>query len=220
MNLTNCVHPLAALLLCAAPAVASESFEIEPDSFADETVLNFIHPRVDLAIHDGILRPDFPEDFGVFPDPDIIPVTAITNEDILGGYFTSTGTKTFGHGGIGFTSLSRALGLRFIGPANELSIDVIGSTNLSPTVGVLEVYDAAGVLLEAVTSPELLRQEVSTLTITRPKFEIAFARAFSSDDHSHFGRFDHLRFTSIPEPASWLLMIVCGPACLAVQRRS
>lgn len=219
MNLTNCVCSLAATILCAVPAFAApESFVIEPDSFADGTVLNSIHPRVDLAIHDGIQRPDFPEGFGVFPDPTVIPVTVLTNEDIFRGYFTSTGTKTFGHGGIGFTTLSRSLGLRFHGPANEVSIDVISSTDLLPTVGMLVVYDAAGELLKAVTSPELLRQEVSTLSITRPGFDIAFARAYSSDGHSQFGRFDNLHFTSVPEPSTALLLLTAALARLAFRR--
>ena len=219
MSLTNLVYSLAALFFCAASAIASpDSFVIEPDSYPDGTILNSIHPRLDLAVHDGILTPDFPEDFGVFPDPGVIPVTAVTSEDIFGGYFTSTGTKTFGHAGIDFTTLSRSIGMRFNGPANEVSIDVIGSTDLSPTVGVLEVYDAAGMLLETVTSPELLRQEVSTLSIARPGFDIAFARAFSSDDHSPFGRLDNLRFTSVPEPATAVLLIVCGLAGRALRR--
>lgn len=221
VNPMNILGPfLFICLICCQPvAVSGAIFEIEPDDFDDGTVLNTIHPRVDLAIHDGISTPDFPTDFGIFPAPAIIPVTALTNEDIFGGYFTSTGTKTFGHAGVDFTPLSRAIGMRFNGSAMEVSIDVIGTNDLTSTVGVLEIYDAGGNLLDSVNSSELLRQDVETLSISRPTFDIAFARAYSDSDFNPFGSFDRLRFTAVPEPTSSLAGLAMGTVALARRRR-
>lgn len=202
---------LALLLLfgqALSPARGADSFVLEPDDYPHRAVLNDVNPRVQLRIYDGVLRTDFPNQFGVFPDPGVIPVTALTNEDIFGGYFTSTGTKSFGHGGVDFTPESRQIAMRFLGPAGTVTIDVIGTSNLNTVVGVLEVFSPAGALLQTVTSAELARQQVATLSITRPGFDIGFARAYSSAAFSPFGAFDHLRFTSIPEPAGATLLLL------------
>lgn len=188
---------------------------IEPDDFADGTTLNNISPLVELAIHSNL--DNFPEDFGEFPTPSIIPVTALENRDIFGGYFTSTGVNSFGHSGIGFNSSSRAIGMRFLEPTTAVRIDAIGSSDLSDTVGVLDVFDANGVFLESVETALLSRQEVGTLSISRELGDIGFARAYASDDHSPFGRFDNLQFTTVPEPSS--LAMLCSTLLLVSMRR-
>src|SRR5262249_43605392 len=53
---------------------------IEPDDYAEDAVLNDVHPLVDLRIYDGVIETNFPVDFGVFPDPTVITVTANENE--------------------------------------------------------------------------------------------------------------------------------------------
>lgn len=184
------------LMALSASFVSAQDYVIEPDDYADGTTLNNIHPKVELAIHADL--DDFPEDFGEFPDPDIIPVTSLENEDISGGYFTSTGTHSFGHAGVNFTSPSRAIGMRFVDPATMVRIDAIGSSNLSDTVGVLDVFDINGTFLESVETTTLGRQEIGTLTISREQGDIGYARAYSSDDHSPFGRFDNLQFSTVP----------------------
>lgn len=192
-------------LFGSSSGFAAGSFVIEPDNYAHGTILNDIHPRVQLRIYTG---DDFPSSFGVFPNPDIIPVSALTNEDILGGYFTSTGTKSFGHYLIGFNSQSRQIGMKFLGAANSVSIDVIGRTDFTGAIGVLEVFSQTGVLLESVTSAPLGRHDIATLSINRPTADIGYARAFASSTGSPFGTFDNLQFRSVPEPASASLMAI------------
>lgn len=180
-------------------ANAQQTFVIEPDDYADETVLNDIHPQVDLRIFDGFLYTNFPEQFGVQPKPSIITVTAITNEDILGGHFTSTGTKTFAHANIGFHSESRQLAMQFSDPTSTVTIDIIGDSDLSSTVGVLEIFNVSGALLDSVSSIQLGSQDVATLSLSRAASDIGYARAYSSPDFSPFGKLDHLRFTSLTQ---------------------
>jgi hypothetical protein len=182
----------------ASSCFGASSFVIEPDDYAHGTNLNDINPRVQLRIYTGN---DFPTSYGVFPDPAIIPVSALTNEDILGGYFTSTGTKSFGHYLIGFNPQSRQIGMKFNGAASSVSIDVIGRSDFRGAIGVLEVFSPTGMLLESVSSAPLGRHDVATLSITRPATDIGYARAYSSLTGSPFGTFDNLRFSSVPEPA-------------------
>lgn len=188
------------MVFLSASLASAQSYVIEPDDHADGTTLNNIHPKVELAIHSDL--DSFPDDFGEFPSPNIIPVTATENEDFFGGYFTSTGTNSFGHAGIGFNPASRAIGMRFVEPAAAVRIDAIGSSNFGPTVGVLDVFDTNGVFLESVETAMLSRQEVGrTLFISRAQADIGYARAYSSEaneDYSPFGRFDNLRFSTLP----------------------
>jgi len=192
-------------LFASSSGFAAGSFVIEPDNYAHGTKLNDIHPRVQLRIYTG---DDFPSKFGVFPNPDIIPVSALTNDDVLGGYFTSTGTKSFGHYFIGFNSQSRQIGMKFLGAASSVSIDVIGRIDFTGVVGVLDVLSPTGQLLQSVTSAPLGRHDIATLSITRPATDIGYARAYSSSAGSPFGTFDNLQFSSVPEPASASLMAI------------
>ncbi len=181
------------LFVRLAPAAV---YRIEPDDFAENTVLNDISALVDLRIFDGIIYTSFPNDFGIQPDPTIIPVTANENPDIFGGYFTSTGTKTFGHAGIEFFPESRQLGMRFLTTTSQVTIDFIGTNALAEEIGVLQVYTRAGVLLETYTAPPVLAHQVATLSITRPLGDIGYARAFSSSAGDPFGTLDNLRFVT------------------------
>ena len=179
-----------------AGSVQAAVHRIEPDDFAEGTVLNDVHSLVDLRIFDGVIYTNFPTNFGVFPDPTIIPVTANENPDIFGGYFTSTGTKTFGHSGIEFFSESRQLGMRFLTTIGQVTIDFVGTNSLAAQIGVLQVYTRAGVLLETYTAPPVLAHQVATLSITRPLGDIGYARAFSSSAGDPFGTLDNLRFVT------------------------
>jgi hypothetical protein len=199
---------LATIFLFAAPSLAALPFVdnlIEPDDYADRTVLNDIHPRVQLRIFDGVIRDDFPNDFGVFPAPNVIPVTANDNRDIFGGHFTSTGTKSFGHANITFFPESRQLAMRFLAPTTDVSIDFIGTSTQSSQIGVLEVFNRQGMLLDTFSSGQLSAHQIATLSLSRPAGDIGYARAFSSPDGSPFGTLDNLRFVTIPEPAAFVL---------------
>jgi hypothetical protein len=169
---------------------------IEPDDYAEGAVLNDVHPLVQLRIYNGSFNPNFPADFGVFPDPEVIPVTANENEDIFGGYFTSTGTKSFGHADIPFFAESRQLAMRFLAPASEVSIDFIGTNSLADAVGVLEIFSAQGALLDSLMSAPVTAHEVVRLSLTRPTADIGYARAFSAPENDPFGALDDLQFVT------------------------
>ena len=207
--LKSLVSIVAALLFFTGHSSAA-THSIEPDNYAEGAVLNDVHPLVELRIYDGVLRDDFPNDFGMFPDPDVIPVTANENDDIFGGYFTSTGTKSFGHANIAFFPESRQLAMRFLAPTTDVSVDFIGTSTLAEQVGVLEIFNAQGDLLDTFTSGPLLTHKIATLSLSRAAGDIGYARAFSSHDASPFGALDNLRFTTIPEPAAGILAMVAA----------
>jgi hypothetical protein len=170
---------------------------IEPDNYAEGTVLNDVNPNVQLRIYDGIIDTDFPNNFGVFPSPSVIPVTANENEDIFGGYFTSTGTKSFGHADITFFPESRQLAMRFLSPTTRVTIDFISTSFFDPEVGVLEIYNQAGLLLNATVTGQLFEHQKGTLTLTRPAGDIGYARVFSHPDYDPFGTLDYLRIETL-----------------------
>jgi hypothetical protein len=182
-------------LLIVGSAYAAVN-RIEPDDYAEDAVLNDVHSLVDLRIYDGVIYTNFPTDFGVFPDPTVIPVTANENADIFGGYFTSTGTKTFGHAGIPFFADSRQLGMKFLTTVSQVTIDFIGTNSLASEIGVLQVYSRTGTLLDTFTSAPVLAHQVATLSLTRPLGDIGYARAFSSSTADPFGTLDNLRFVT------------------------
>ena len=97
----------------------------------------------------------------------------------LSGTGTSTGTRNFqGYSKSlqSFTSLwtssSRRLQANFSTPTGVVQIDVIAP--VAQAVGQLEAYNAAGELLERVTTPPLSIGQFATLTITRPAVDIAY----------------------------------------------
>jgi hypothetical protein len=170
------------------------AYRIEPDDYAESANLNDVLAVVDLRMYNGFIVTNFPSQFGVFPDPSVIPITANNNPDIFGGYFTSTGTKSFGAANVPFFNESSQLGMKFSAPASQVTIDFIGRNLLLAGIGVLEIYSPQGVLLDTYTSAPLMAHQVATLTLTRPQADIGYARAFSDDTSDVFGALDNLRF--------------------------
>jgi hypothetical protein len=184
------------LALLVIGSVQAANNRIEPDDYSEDAVLNDVNPRVQLRIYDGVIHKDFPAEFGVFPDPAVITVTANANPDIFGGYFTSTGTKTFGHSDITFSDESRQLAMHFADPTSQVTIDFIGTSTLVTEIGVLQVYSAQGALLDTFTSAPVYAHQVATLSLTRALGDIGYARAYSSPTADPFGTLDNLRFVT------------------------
>ena len=176
--------------------VHATNYRIEPDDYTEGAVLNDVNPIVDLRIYNGFAITNFPAQFGVFPDPEIIPVTANENADIFGGYFTSTGTKSFGEANVPFFTEASQLGMRFLTPVSQVTIDFIGRNSLQTAIGVLQIYTSQGTLLDTFSSSPVTAHHVATLTFTRPSADIGYARAFSSPDADSFGTLDNLRFVT------------------------
>jgi hypothetical protein len=181
-------YGLIAVLSCIAPAIASElDFVVEPDAFSEGAVLNTVSPGVVLAttLDDNIPVP-------------LLPVTA--NADPFG--FAPTGTHVFGHANVYFWNNYRRLRMDFTSPVTAVQIDFSGS--LTPHIGRLAAYDAQGTLLEVSESNLISGGTVTTLTLSRPQADIAWALAYATGD-ADFGRLDHLVYT-VPEPAGMLLL--------------
>jgi hypothetical protein len=185
------------LMLCVEIGAKAATVVIEPDHYAEGAVLNDVKTQVQLRIFDGYIRKNFPVDFGVFPSPSVIPVTANENEDIFGGYFTSTGTKSFGAANITFHSESNQLAMKFLVPTSRVSIDFISTSHFDPSFGVLEIYSSAGALLNSFTSTGLFEHQKATLSLFRSAGDIGYARAYSSPSGDPFGALDYLRFETI-----------------------
>ena len=156
---------------------------IEPDNFTIGRELNNLTPGVTLSIAGT---------------DNVIIGFEVTAKDVTSG---SREDIAFAHTGIPFFSPIRKLRADFYRPASSASVDVIGNSDLTPTYGRLDAYDANGNLLQMVRTGPLAAGARQTLTITRATDEIAYTLAYSDDDFmdsSPFGRFDRYRFT-VPE---------------------
>lgn len=156
--------------------------QVEPDDFSQGTVVQNLTPGVTLTVT-GDNNAQFPED--------TIRVTVVDDPA-----HRSTGTRVFAHSDISFFETNRRLRIDFYEPARSLSIDIIGAS-LTPTVGRLRIYNAAGVELDTLTTAPLADGQVATMTLTRPAADIAYAVAYSEPGtgNSPFGRLDNLRFS-------------------------
>lgn len=170
---------------CAAFGVPEPVFVIEPDNYADGTVLNSISPLVTLST-------------GAFSDnrPTFDVVASTDPED------ASTGAKVFAHGGgVSFFNSGRTFRMDFPSPPRKVELDYIASgffDNLY--LGRIEGYDTAGNLIEVDETALLAGGQFETLTLSAPG--IAYAIAYPPEDS--FGDFDFLRITA-PEPTGLLL---------------
>ncbi|NNC86851.1 MAG: PEP-CTERM sorting domain-containing protein [Akkermansiaceae bacterium] len=201
----KCIFPV--LLLAAwsvaagAAVVVSPVVVIEPDDYAEGTVLNTIVPEVTLGVTTGpgIQSPAF-------------PVTA--NSDAQG--FAPTGTFVFGQANVPFFNPDRRLQMQFHGEVGIVSIDFAHPDFFGTHSGVLEIYNADEVLLDTlVSAPVGTADGPLTMTLSRAEQDIAWAVAWSEGP---FGRLDNLRFVPIPEPAALSLAALGLAGC--VLRRS
>lgn len=151
---------------------------IEPDDYADRTVLTSISAAVALSVTGSDNLP------GAFE------VTA--NDD--GFDFAPTGAHVFGHSNVGFFNSERRMRMDFATPARAVRIDFAGGTYFETEIGRLEVYDVNGArLAEYVTQP-LGSGEPETMMIVRESADIAWAIAYVAAGEGSFGRLDNLRF--------------------------
>ena len=160
-----------------------ETFILEPDDFADETILTAASPFVTLrtSLRDGRVS--------------IFKVTATDD----GFEFAPTGQRVFAHENIPFFSNVRRLRMDFSPPARMVQISFAGGEHFQPEVGLLMAFSGEGNLLaEYVTEPRA-GGEVEVMTITREHADIAWALAYSEGDFT-FGRLDELVYTVVTEP--------------------
>ena len=173
---------IAVVLAAGAPLVA-QTVRIEPDDYAEGTVLETIHPGVTLwtTLDDNVPIP-------------IFDVTATT--DSFG--YAPTGAKVFANTGVTHWWDQRRLRMDFSIPVQSVQIAFAGGDFFDDEIGRLRAYDLNNNLIgEYVTAP---RPEGSaeTMSITRPQADIAWASAFCLVDEGDFGRLDDLRFSAAP----------------------
>jgi len=195
---------LALILAASAAKTTAQLFTLEPDNFANATVLNHASSQVSLVTAGANNLP--------------IPFNVTASYD--GFDYASTGTNVFGHaGGIPFWNTNRRLRMDFTTPANFIAIDFIGGEYFSLEVARLDVFSSAGTLLDSYTSAPRPSDSVETMFISRPAGDIAWAVAYLPPDGGSFGRFDHLQFSVVPEPSLGGFLLVAITAASTIRRR-
>lgn len=144
---------------------------LEPDDFGAGTILNAVNPQATLS------------------------AVGATTADVFAGVPVGTSAST---GLLGFThndptgwGANKYLRIDFANPVDVISLDVL--TSVAGRHGILEAYDALGVLLTSATTDPLTVGATATLTIARESADIAYVvvRGDTGDNLS----FDNLLFT-------------------------
>ena len=155
--------------------VLDQTAALEPDDYAENTVVDHLIPGVTLSTAD-------------FRDIPRQHVRAISDP------LSSTGSMVFGNdNGASFTNNSR-LRVDFDSDVSVVSIDFIGTAEGATERGAVFAYNAAGEQLEgSVLSENLAQGETQTLTVTSAAADISYIVAFSIQvGDAGFGHFDNL----------------------------
>lgn len=183
----------AAMLLMVG-AARSQSFTIEPDNYADTTVLDHVLSAVHLTSAGADNRPIPP-----------VPFDVTANDDNLD--FVSTGTKVFGHANVPFWNSDRRLRMEFAAPVSWVMIDFIGGEYFAVETGRLDGYNAAGQWVASYSTAPLAAGHKETMILSRDQTDIVLAIAYVPPDLGVFGRLDVLRFGMNPRPSLHISMI-------------
>jgi hypothetical protein len=171
---------------------------LEPDNYANGTVLNHIIPEVSLITAGNNNLPHPPVPFDVRATTSTFPFTP------------PTGINVFAHaGGIPFWYTDRRLRMDFAGTVSDLSIDFQGGTTGVTERGTLQAYSAQNILLDTYVTSPLLGGQIERMSIHRASPDVAYAIAYALPGQTAFGRLDNLAFSvPVPEPSAlWLLGI-------------
>lgn len=200
----------AGLLSFAAAVVQAQIVTIEPDNYANGTVLNNVSPYVSLfTVADNNL-PHPPVGFSIRATENISP------------WQPPTGNNVFAHETVAFFNTDRRLRMDFNGLVSFVSIVFQGGNNLQTMRGQLDVFGSNGQLLTTYMTQPLLGGQIETMSITRGLSDIAWATAYTVPGDSPFGRLDALSFTTpVPEPSvAGLGMLAGGMWILELRRRA
>lgn len=188
---------IAAVGLIGSP-VRAQLITVDPDAYADGTVLNTVIPGLSM----------------ITTGPDNVPwpfnVTAFTQTF---PYSPPTGVKVFAHSSVPFWNTDRRLRMDFSGVISTINIAFMGSNSGVAERGQLEVYGVGGQLLGTYTTQPLFGGQVETMGFQRNQPDIAWAVAYTLPGDSPFGRLDHLVFSqpvAVPEPGTVALFCVLG----------
>lgn len=176
------MRPVSALIALSVLVVTLEaSVTIEPDDYANRTILNNVVPEVSLS-------------------------TADTNNVIFTGFdvtatddlWAPTGDRVFAHVNIPFFNNIRRLRMNFHATVYAVQIDFGGGDFFNPEIGRVQAFNAAGQMVAEVVSEPLLRDAHQTLRLERPEGDIAYAIGFIVEGQGNFGRWDHLVLETMP----------------------
>jgi hypothetical protein len=160
---------------------------IEPDNYAENTILNNISPHVSLITAGA--------------NNLAIPFDVTAKEDIFNA---PTGTKVYAHAGVGFWNSDRRLLMTFSSPIDSVSIDFAGGTHFAFEVGYLDAFDVNKTFLYRYSTAPLQYGEIERMSVFGAG--IAYAVAYIPPGLGSFGRLDNLAFNVIPEPSVIFLL--------------
>lgn len=193
----------ALLVALGAANAMAQIVQIEPDDYADRTNLSNLHAAVQLSttLEDNVPVPAF-----------------FVSANEVGEQLAPTGTRVFGHANVPFFNDFRRLRMDFADPVFSVSILFGGGTFGSTDGGRLEIYNAAGTLLDWYDTALLAVGQSETMALFRPQGDIDFAIAYTPAGRGNFGRLDGLRFSVVPEPGTAGL-VLAGLAGVLRRRR-
>ena len=152
---------------------------VEPDNFAANAPIDGAAAGVTLRVAGTDNGPLVPS-----------PVISSSTDP-----FNSTGQRVFGYDGVHFFNSSFRLRMDFASPVSAVAIDFIGQREFARLAGVLQAYNAEGVLLAEDVSSGLLQYDHETISVSLEDADIAYAVAYT--EHPDItGRFDALRINS------------------------
>jgi hypothetical protein len=181
----------------------AQLFTIEPDSYADRTILNRVLPQVNLFTVDS-------SNWWYIFD--------VTARDDSG--YAPTGIRDFAQANVPFWNNDRRLRMDFNEPVSFVSIAFAGGDYFTNDFGRLEIYNSAGALLSSYVTAPLTQGVVETMALSRQAGDIAWAVAYTGPGGGVFGRLDNLQFQVAPEPSCATLLLVAGSAWLARRIKS
>ena len=182
------------LVLAGVASVAGAMpVTIEPDDYADGTVLKTVDPGVTLTVASS----------SGASLSDTISVTATEVPPLL----PKAGTNVFGHANIQFMSDERRLRMDFTNPTDMVGLWFTSTANFVnfAQVGRLEAYDAGNQLVAFYETRPMTSGNSDYMEVVRPTADIAYALAWTS--RNEFGLLDTLTYNAIPEPAAALLLV-------------
>jgi hypothetical protein len=199
-----CVRCVVGFGCALAINSSAQLITLEPDAYADTTILNQINPQVSLVTAGANNLP--------------IPFNVTASLDNFG--YAATGTNVFGHGGgVPFWNTNRRLRMDFATPIAFLAIDFTGGDSQTNDIGRLDAFDSQGALIGSYTSAPKPVATTETLVIGRPFSDISWAVAYLPDDGGSFGRLDNLRFSVVPEPTTIGLALLGAAIWTAMRKK-
>ncbi len=168
---------VAASLVVSCASTFGQSIVIEPDNYADGTLLENIRPEFTLST---TLSNNVP-----------VPLFEVT-ATIDPFSFAPTGASVFGHAGVPFFYTDRRLRIDFNRRVVGIEIQFAGGQFFQTEIGRLRLFNAANQLIAEQTTQPLGPGASETLALSRPAGDADYAIAYIAPGEGDFGRFDRL----------------------------